>query len=1105
MVDVVGLRFITEGEKEAIAALSLYRAGIRQLRDLQDTQVAAMNRAMREQERATRDAIGAQRDAATAFSRLQASMDPAIAATQRYAAAQKTVREALAQGVISAQQAAAALKQLEQAYDAARLQRYAEAQRKISSEIINGNAAVNRINAAYQTLSERVRAGTLTAQQHAAAQKALARELAATNNYLTKSGALNTQKALAELRAAQATRDATAADVAAAAAKTRLTQSYQQLLASVNPVIARQQQTKQVVDMLRAAVNAQAITVQQAAQALLQYRASLNSLNGGLNQASLGLNRTGVIIQQAGYQFGDFAVQVQSGTNVMVALGQQATQLIGTFAAFATSVRSVAILSALGVVVPILTAIGAYMMRTSGSAKTLEQRVNDLTSAGDKLKSTLEIISSDDTDLAAKFGDLTPIVRRLTEAMRELNRASEMKSLVATVEGFRKAVAPSFWAPLADTGSWRAAFSGMSAGGGGTSADARRKLEEKAFSTRTGYQMGLTEYEAFIKGMKDAAERGDVPEVGRLFEGFLADATDSGTAIAKITSEGALLADQMLRANLFVAETTAQYNGTADAAKRVLNFEQERARLQKQGRDTEQETKLAQAAAKFGEDSLRYRQEERAVARQNYDAQLSEQLQLKKLSTDQMADLMASYDANMALVDAADQQEDAQLRINAAYAQYNASRREGATAEGAGTALLTQLQERLRLQNEINLSGEDSTAVLALQRAQHEAIVREQVNQRGLAATLAEEIVKAEMALFDAENAARGLASVDINKGVAAAASSAAQLAKNLNVSLQQASRILALGGGRGPEPVVFDPRDPRYDPVRAEMERLRLDPNRTRTQASLMDTGGVGSGAGTGAGASQFVSMFPELQAAYTRAAELASQYKQEVEILDSALARGMITQQQYNTFLESAQAAYEQSAMASEELMRRQDELAQRLGNTLGNLFMAATNGADAFRSALSNVLSSLASMLANAAFTQLLKSSGGGLLGAVSKFVGAVLPSANGNVFMGGNVVPFANGGVVSGPTMFPMRNGTGLMGEAGPEAIMPLRRGRDGRLGVAAAQTQAAPVDVRVFVDQDGNWQAKVERIADRRVRQQAPTLVRQSVQAVYATNEERKLR
>ena len=65
-----------------------------------------------------------------------------------------------------------------------------------------------------------------------------------------------------------------------------------------------------------------------------------------------------------------------------------------------------------------------------------------------------------------------------------------------------------------------------------------------------------------------------------------------------------------------------------------------------------------------------------------------------------------------------------------------------------------------------------------------------------------------------------------------------------------------------------------------------------------------------------------------------------------------------------------------------------------------------------------------------------------------VGPPLPSANGNAFWGGNVIPFANGGVVSSPTMFPMSRGMGLMGEAGPEAIMPLQRGADGKLGVRA---------------------------------------------------------
>jgi len=61
---------------------------------------------------------------------------------------------------------------------------------------------------------------------------------------------------------------------------------------------------------------------------------------------------------------------------------------------------------------------------------------------------------------------------------------------------------------------------------------------------------------------------------------------------------------------------------------------------------------------------------------------------------------------------------------------------------------------------------------------------------------------------------------------------------------------------------------------------------------------------------------------------------------------------------------------------------------------------------------------------------------------------LYSERGNIFSGGKVVPFARGGIVHRPEVFPMANGgIGLMGEAGPEAIMPLRRDSSGRLGVA----------------------------------------------------------
>ncbi len=67
----------------------------------------------------------------------------------------------------------------------------------------------------------------------------------------------------------------------------------------------------------------------------------------------------------------------------------------------------------------------------------------------------------------------------------------------------------------------------------------------------------------------------------------------------------------------------------------------------------------------------------------------------------------------------------------------------------------------------------------------------------------------------------------------------------------------------------------------------------------------------------------------------------------------------------------------------------------------------------------------------------------------FSGGGLPFAKGGVIAQGMPVPFASGGVISSPTAFPLRGGqTGLMGERGPEAILPLTRGSDGRLGVAA---------------------------------------------------------
>lgn len=63
--------------------------------------------------------------------------------------------------------------------------------------------------------------------------------------------------------------------------------------------------------------------------------------------------------------------------------------------------------------------------------------------------------------------------------------------------------------------------------------------------------------------------------------------------------------------------------------------------------------------------------------------------------------------------------------------------------------------------------------------------------------------------------------------------------------------------------------------------------------------------------------------------------------------------------------------------------------------------------------------------------------------------LVPNAMGNAYAKNGIVPFAKGGIVNSPKIFPFANGIGLMGEAGPEAIMPLRRTSSGRLGVEAS--------------------------------------------------------
>lgn len=166
--------------------------------------------------------------------------------------------------------------------------------------------------------------------------------------------------------------------------------------------------------------------------------------------------------------------------------------------------------------------------------------------------------------------------------------------------------------------------------------------------------------------------------------------------------------------------------------------------------------------------------------------------------------------------------------------------------------------------------------------------------------------------------------------------------------------------------------------------------------------------------------------------------------------------------------------------ESAKQAEESLQTIAGNMSRFFMQVMQGSDAARAAIGQLLSRAAEMLMNNALMSLLqgtmgKGSGGGLFGGILN----LLFNANGGVYSSPSLSAYS-GQVVSNPTLFAFASGAGVMGEAGPEAILPLKRGPDGKLGVSASgsistnPSSSMDVNITVSVDQNGNLQAFVDK-------------------------------
>ncbi|EER3119585.1 phage tail tape measure protein [Escherichia coli] len=183
--------------------------------------------------------------------------------------------------------------------------------------------------------------------------------------------------------------------------------------------------------------------------------------------------------------------------------------------------------------------------------------------------------------------------------------------------------------------------------------------------------------------------------------------------------------------------------------------------------------------------------------------------------------------------------------------------------------------------------------------------------------------------------------------------------------------------------------------------------------------------------------------------------EYRNAEQTLTDSLNRQLNENRRYWQEQELMQADWKNGAMRA---FQNFTESADNAAGTAEQMFTAAFNSAGNalatfcttgklnFKSFTASLLSDLAKIMSQMAMMQAVKGIGSAF-GWGSAATASVTPNADGGVYQSADLSRYS-GTVVNRPTFFAFAKGAGVMGEAGPEAILPLRRGADGKLGVVA---------------------------------------------------------
>ena len=810
------------------------------------------------------------------------------------------------------------------------------------------------------------------------------------------------------------------------------TGSQKQYMHAVNKIVLAQKQLDVSSRMTRSEIMKLGAKMQQEVKFTDALTASTKRLTVAqgtsakvMQQTKNKMNGNNMAIQQLGYQFGDFAVQVQGGTSAFVAFSQQGAQLAGILPMIAGPLglsmgAAVGLSAALGILIPVGSAVARMFFEMKGSASDAADSIDTFVSSLSTIEGSIRIGRTSIQKLKEEFGEMAEVAKGLQGYLQQVAVENAMTSMNEAVNPFSVELA-------ASVEEARSALNIIE--------DLNRDIADGVvLASDDIHQAEINSQKSILAAMKDrfkidpaqsAALQAILDEVSQAIE--LEDVRDSsGAALqfleelrstsSEVSPELNAIAMELQKVFVASARASAELDGSAQAAREAGDA---------LGKGEDSQVR----ALRLAQDDLKIQKLKNEILKSHNDAgeATSDTLALQVDLAGEIAKIRAEQKfIEGGITDAEQEQID---KLVSAARQAELLSQGIASAADNASSLESALKGAAAAMNNLTSFGD------GLERTLEVSIAKVQALREGTSEAIAGQIVGME---------------VDLAARVQAARDADTTGTSGTEIDLMAAEGLRFIDA---------------IEESMAEADRLR--------EANKPSSGGKDFSQ------DEYLSgLHDEAKFKHTLvrlSAEQVTEAERRRQIIMKIQSEGKVVEEARVEAILKTEAATRKAIAAEEQRQSTMDMVTDNIENAFMSIVDGSKSVEDAFKSMLRNIILEIyQQQVAQPAAT------------AIGGFLKDLLFNADGNAFSGGSQIQaYANGGVVGGPTTFGMAGGkTGLMGEAGPEAIMPLKRGANGKLGVQMEGGGGGDV---ININQSFNFQANGDDSVKKLIAQAAPKI------------------